>query len=170
MALTVEDGSIIEDADSYIGLDDARTMAENYGYSLPDDDTECEVALRKGALYIDSFESRYPGSRTDDSQELAWPRENAAYNYGTEIDDDAIPSKLQFGQVIAAATYGDGTDVRPNDTGRAISKEIVGPIDTEYFNNGTTSEQITITEAVDALKCLFTDGSSNIYSFRVGRG
>jgi hypothetical protein len=170
MSLTVETGEIVADADSYISLDDARTLAANYGYSLPDDDTKAEVALRKGVWYVDAQEPRYNGTRTDDSQSLAWPRENAYYTYGTEIDSDAIPTKLQLGQVIAAATYGAGTDVRANDDGKSIASQAVsGAVSQSYFNNGKTGSSIVITEAMDAIATLLSGSGNNGISFEVYR-
>lgn len=171
MTLTVEDGSVVAGADSYISLVDARTLATNYGYALPVDDTEANVALRKGAWYVDGFEDSYTGTRTDEAQSLAWPRTDATYRYGADIESDAIPSQLQLSQVIAAATYGAGTNVRPNDNGQNVASHSVdGAVSQSFFNNGSTSKQITITEANDALKVLFSSSSSNKFSFNVNRG
>ena len=50
MALLVETGAGVADADSFISLVDARILAANYGLSLDVDDTAAEVQLRQGYL------------------------------------------------------------------------------------------------------------------------
>lgn len=170
MALTVETGEIVDGADSYISLDDARTLATSYGYSLPDDDTDAEIALRRGRVYVDNQESRFTGGRTDDDQSLPWPRDNAYYSYGAEIGDDEIPGKLQLAQVIAAHHYGNGTDVRANNDGRSIASQAVsGAVSRSYFDNGKSGKTIVLTEVMDALAVLFAASSNNAYSFEVYR-
>jgi hypothetical protein len=170
MALTIETGDIVENADSYLSLVAARVLAVSYGYTLPADDTAAEIALRKAASYVDSFEQRFTGYRVSELQSLSFPRQAASYSYGGYIDDNVIPVKLQLAQVIAAATYGAGTAVRPNDSGQAVASTTLDKLSKSYFNNGSTSKQITITECVDALRTLFSSSSSNKFSFDVTRG
>ena len=43
MALVVETGAGLADADSFISLVGARALAEKYGITLPADDTAAEV-------------------------------------------------------------------------------------------------------------------------------
>ena len=52
MALIVEDGNIIPDADSFISLVEARELALNYGIDLPVDDNEAEVKARQGYVWL----------------------------------------------------------------------------------------------------------------------
>ena len=49
MALTVEDGTGLEAADSYISLVDARALALDFGWVLPTLDADADIALRNGA-------------------------------------------------------------------------------------------------------------------------
>jgi len=158
MALIVEGGTGLAAADSYISLADARTYAENYGYTLPVDDTEADVALRKGAKYVDLFESSFSGQRLNDTQALAWPRIYAYKCLGNnqiQIPSDSVPVEAKNAQVIAAATYGAGTDVRSNNDGLGIaSEEVTGAVKVSYFDNGKTGGSIEITEAIDELSAL----------------
>lgn len=170
MALTVEDGSIVAGADSYISLADARTLATKYGWVLPADDTEAEQALRNGTGYVDLQEPRFVGSRVSASQELAWPRKDGTYSYGFEIPDDSIPSAVQCAQVAAAVEYGQGTDVRASSDGRSIaSEEVVGAVKQSYFDNGASSGNVEITRALDCLKPVINSAAGGVYSLSVVR-
>lgn len=171
MALVVEDGSVVADADSFISLVDARTLAAKYGWELPVDDTAAEVALRNGAQYVDMQEARYSGSRVSIAQTLSWPRVNATNSYSYDIPDDSVPTQAQCGQVAAAAEYGAGTDVRASSDGKNIqSQEVVGAVKQSFFNNGKSSATVQITRALDCLKPLMISSAGNFYNFRVDRG
>lgn len=164
MALIVETGVGLTNADSYISLEDARTYAENYGYSLPVDDLEADIALRQGAVYVDNFEGSFSGERLTSTQSLAWPRNNAYKCYGYDqitIESDSIPNEIKYAQVIAAATYASGVDVRANDDGSNIaSEEVVGAVKVSYHDNGKTGASIQITASLDALSPLMCNGSA----------
>ena len=161
--LIVEDGTGLVDADSYISLVDARAWALNYGYTLPLDDTEADVKLRKGANYVDLFEGSFSGQRLVDTQSLAWPRINAYKCAGQDqicLPSDSVPLEIQYAQVIAASFYASGLDVRANDDGLAVnSKEVVGAVKVSYFDNGKTGKSTEITEATDMLNNYMCVGS-----------
>lgn len=167
--LTIEDGSIVAGADSYVSLADARTLAAKYGKALPADDTEAEAALRNGAVYVGLQEPAMCGTRVSASQSLAYPRQGVCL-YGFPVASNTIPSQVITAQVMAAVEYGAGTDVRAATDGRVTSLERVeGAVTVEYFNNGTTGAATVITAAMDALRPLLC-GSINGASFSVYRG
>lgn len=171
--LIVESGTGASDSDSYISLIDARAWAEKYGYTLPIDDTEADVYLRKGAGYVGLFESSYSGSRLNDDQSLSWPRSDAhkcsGYNE-ISIPSDSIPNEIKYAQVIAASAYAANVDVRANDDGKSIASEaVVGAVAVSYFDNGKTGSAIEITEATDMLSNLLCGGGFGL-SMRTVRG
>ena len=160
MALIVEDGTGLVDSDSYISLADARTFAANYGITLPADDTEAEITLRKGTQYVDLQEDCFAGDRLNDTQALAYPRD----------DDSGMPKALGRATVYAAAEFALGTDVRATDDGKSIaSEEVTGAVAVSYFNNGKTGGTVTITRAMDALKSLLVTCKNNGFEFGVYR-
>lgn len=170
MALIVEDGSIVANADSYVSLVDARAKAALYGWALPADDTGAEAALRNGAKYADMSELRFGGSRVSAGQSLAWPRVGARKTTGFVIDSDVVPDEMICAQIAAAVEYGNGTDVRATNDGRSIaSQEVTGSVKQSYFNNGKTGESVSITRADDCLVNLIVK-SGGLYSFNVVRG
>jgi len=172
MALTVEDGTGLEAADSYISLVDARALALDFGWVLPTDDTEADIALRNGAQYVDLSESSFAGTRLIDVQGLAWPRLNSFKCYGNNtinIDSDSVPKEMQKAQVAAAVEYGEGKEPRPNNDGQEVQEQTVGPITKKFFQSGTTGGGFTITTAIDAMKPLLCSGSG-LFSMRTVRG
>ena len=172
MALIVEDGTGLADADSYISLVDARIIAANYGYILPDDDTEAEIALRQGADYVDLSEPSFTGTRLNDTQALAWPRSNAYKCIGNTyiiLASDSVPSDVQRAQVVAAAEYGAGNNPRGNVNGQTVIQETVGPLTVRYSDNSGDSSTFVITAASDLLRP-YKCGSSNGLTQRTVRG
>lgn len=65
------------------------------GYVYPDGVTEPQkaAARQRGALFIDRYEPKFPGTRTGGyQQERAWPRTGAATYCGKVIPSDVIPT------------------------------------------------------------------------------
>lgn len=168
--LIVETGQIIPNADSYTSLVDARALADSFGWSLPEDDTDAEKALRNGAAYIDLQEPLLCGTRVSAEQSLAYPRKGVKLN-GFHVAEDSIPKQVIKAQVAAAVEYGKGTDVRASSDGRITThEEVVGAVVVEYADNGVTGATVTITSAMDALRPLICGGGNNGFQFRVTRG
>lgn len=166
MALIVEDGTGLPNADSYISLADARAYAANYGYTLPDDDTEADVALRQGTVYVDLND--WKGERLTTTQSLDWPRTDV-YCHGVLVPSDSVPLNVQHAQVVAAASYAAGLNPRANDDGRITTmEEVTGAVKVEYSAFGGNGNKTAITEADDKLKCYTNNQSA--YSFGVCRG
>ena len=171
MALVVETGVGLADADSFISLFDARAFAAKYGINLPADDAAAEVALRQGCQYVELQQKCFSGSRLTTTQALSWPRAGATNVYGVEYADGVIPAQLGFAQVYAAAEYATGKDVRASDDGLSVaSKEVTGAVAVSYFNNGKTGKTLSITKSLDALAPLMVSRSNNGFEFRVVRG
>lgn len=159
MAVTLiqEDGSGVELANTYILLADARLLAEQYGWALPTDDNDANIALINGYNYLNTLESDMCGTRTYEDQTGAFPRENCSCG-DFAIAIDAIKQEVKQAQVRAAVTYGAGTAVNPDDDGKDIaSEEVVGAVKVSYFENGKTGGSVEITEAIQFLeRCYLT--------------
>lgn len=130
MALTVEDGTVVADADSYVSLADARAFATSRGFSLPLDDTEAEALLLRASDYLNGLE--YVGTRYSAEQTLKWPRQYV-YVDGFELDENTIPAQLWQAQVLSAVDLALGADpLAPSTDGRAIKRRKVDVIEVEY--------------------------------------
>lgn len=132
MSLIVEDGTGMETAESYasVAQADARLAAlgmTNWATITP---TEKEQALRRATVAMVQFcGGRWKGTRLYRVQALDWPR------YGVEVDGYAVPSTEVPVDVrnacIDLAIKAAAGDLNP-DLSRAVKREKVGPLETEY--------------------------------------
>lgn len=127
--LTVEDGTIVAAADTYVEITEFVEYATNYGVTIPDDDVEIESILRRA--YIQMAGMDWIGSPVSGDQSGAWPR-FGGYRNGFLVDSGSIPTQIKLGQMaLAAEIYADDLDP-PEGRQGAVKSETVGPIKTEY--------------------------------------
>ena len=165
MALIVEDGSGVEDADAYISIVDADAYHLRYGnaaWSNFDDETK-EILIRKATRDMDLL-YEYVGEEVSPTQSLEWPR--------TTIT--GLPDQIAQGCAEMALIENSFDPVGPlSDASNVKSLEQqVGSLmkKTEYFNAGQSTEQSNLRK-VNLLISSFTTSSSvsSMYS-RVDRG
>ena len=168
--LIIEDGSGVEGANSYVSLDDAYLIAENYGWTLPIDAELANVALANGYSYLDTLEDAMSGERTYEDQTGSFPREGC-YCGAFAVAENVIKNEVKRAQVRAAVTFGAGTEVNPDDDGKSIaSEEVVGAVKVSYFDNNKTGNSVVISEAIEFLKRCYLNKSSGGIQFNVYRG
>lgn len=158
MALIVEDGSIVADADSYNSEAELRDYATRRGVTLPVNDAELTVLAIKAMDFVESNEYRFKGERVDAAQSLSWPRSGVVIN-GFTIAKEAIPKQvkdLQCQLTIDAMTVA----LQPNGTGRVVTKQKVDVIETEYQIIGDGS--VELTKANNLLALLVDEGSTGL--------
>lgn len=159
MALIVEDGTGKDDAESYLTAAEARAILAKRGQTLPADDAEAEPLLVRAMDYIETLEPRFKGTRTSTTQALAWPREDVTVN-GVALGSDAIPSQLKQAQARLAFDA-QTLDLMPTSSGRAVKRQKVDVIETEYEDSGGSAvAQPQLTAAMAFLDPLFETGSS----------
>lgn len=126
MTITVEDGTGVENANSYVSVEQFKAWATARGYTYPADDTAIEPLLIKAMDYIESKESSFYGVKYEENQLLAWPR--LYYNAST-----GIPYELQVAQ-MAYANAAQTIELLPNRAAgdKDATRETVGPITVEY--------------------------------------
>lgn len=145
--LIVEDGSGVANANTYADVAYARAYAEDVGLSLPADDDALTVLLLASMPYLES--RPYKGRRVDPTQALAWPRDGVMIDQ-QPYPNNQIPDAIKKAQVTAASMIGEGTDLLPTIEGQFITKEKVGPIETEYSDEYLrTPDGMTIFSAID---------------------
>lgn len=134
MALIVEDGTIVTDAESYITVDDAdayHTARGNAAWTGAD--AAKEALLRKATDYMGQvYGLRWKGDRVSASQVLDWPRDGVEA-FGFDVDSDAVPDAVvqACAELALRALRGALT---PDVTRRTV-REKVGPIEVEYDRN-----------------------------------
>ena len=118
MALTVEDGTIVANADSYIALADYQAYGVARGWTLGDDDAADEINLRRAFDGINRNWT-YRGSPLTDTQTGAFPRTGV----------DGIPQRIKDAQCELAYQVQGGLDLFATIEGSTTSEMIkVGPI------------------------------------------
>ena len=131
MPLIVEDGSGVEDANSYITLSEARDIAAMRGITLSAEDTELTPQLVVSADRLNSYESRFTGERSTADQGLSYPRTRST-RFCKIYPDNKIPKELKLAQVVLAGFLQSGIDVWASPINEGVTREKVGPIEIEY--------------------------------------
>lgn len=136
MALTVEDGTGLSGATSYISVANADTYHAARGRSdwadaAPGDK---ESVLVRATSYLDSvYRHRFVGTRGSSTQALEWPRTGVCDENGTEIDD--VPTDVSNATAeLARAMLSVELAPLPSDTPEgavSMKREKLGPIEEE---------------------------------------
>jgi hypothetical protein len=130
MALTIEDGSGVAGANSYVSVVNAQAWVTARGIIV----TMTEALLLKAMDYLESLRAEYQGTKTDSAQALQWPRAGV-YIDGTLIDDDVIPTELIAAQcqlacdayTISLLPSGDGREVVSESYAKGVVAKTYSP-------------------------------------------
>ena len=112
MAIVVEDGTIVANANSYLGASDIETILEQTPYLAAwtgADDDEKELFARAATKYLDR-RFRFYGDTIDAAQKLQWPRTKNYDNLGFLIDRGVIPDQLKEATAIMAGFFAANPD------------------------------------------------------------
>jgi len=134
MALTVEDGSGVTGANSYISVTDARAYAAARGLTLPAADGDVEVLLTKGLDYIEALRGDFQGVKVLSTQALQWPRYGVIVD-GYDVESDEIPEEIPRAQAQLACDCYARTDaaLMVNSEGKEVLRERVeGAVEVQY--------------------------------------
>jgi hypothetical protein len=157
MAVTiiVEDGSGVEDANSYVSVEDVRTYATQRGVTLPSDDDELAALVIKAADFIESFACDFQGAKTDCEQAMQWPRTGVVVCCN-EIASNVIPKELKKAQCASVLAANEGIVLQPNITPESyVVEETVGPITTKFADPSKVGISPRFTGVDALLKPLF---------------
>lgn len=164
--ITVEDGSNVAGANSYVSLVDARALLDDYGQNLDVDDTIAEQQLLTASRYVDAFRARFQGLKTTSTQSMQWPRSPVIID-GSSIDNDTIPQDLIDAQVFAAYENAQGQTLQPSSTGQSVRlEEVTGAVKVEYFDTGSVEGSPALVRVQDSLQPLFKNSSGQLRSMR----
>jgi hypothetical protein len=166
MAFTVEDGTGLANASSYVSVEEADEYfgdRQNFDWEAGDK----ESALIRATFYIDGkYSGLWSGTRTNGrDQALSWPRYGALDSEGNEIPEDEIPVELKYAVMEAAlremAIPG---SLSPDQIEtQTVVREKVGPLEVEYDSKtGVDNPRPMITVIDELLKPLLGRRSSNV--------
>lgn len=146
MTITVEDGTGLADAETFISVADADTYHSRRGNttwaSLTTD--EKEQALRRAADYMEQvYRMRWAGYRKTTTQALSWPRydvplEDVGYGYAY-YDSDSVPQIVK--NACAELAWRAAAEELAPDIEQRVTREKIGPIETEYAEHGPQYKQ-----------------------------
>lgn len=159
MSLVIETGSIVPDADSYATAAELVAYGLAYGRAVPATEADQESALRRAYLQMDALP--WKGDAVSRDQTGAWPRYNVCRN-GFTLASDTIPPQIKAGQ-MALATEIHADDIDPPEIRLgAISREKVGPLETEYSTASTVVTKPAATRQSYAQFAGFLESSSQV--------
>jgi hypothetical protein len=168
MALVVEDGTGLANAESYISVSDASTYFANRGNTnWPSTDVPtCEHALRAATDFmVGLYRMRWDGFRTSQTQALDWPRSfcprpdlvGGYYGYPNYYATNVVPIEVAQACAELAVRYIVNGDLAP-DVERVEQSVKVGPIAIEYANGSTPL--VTFTAVTRKLAPFFGTGGT----------
>lgn len=134
MTFTVEDGTGLTTATSYVSVADADAYFEQLGVTgWVGTTTDKETALNRASEYMDArFGARYIGLKLTTAQALAWPR------YGIpDFDPAVLPANLiraccQYALRALVAELAPDLVFDESGLSRNVKRQKVGPIEIEY--------------------------------------
>ena len=147
MALIIEDGSQVANADSYVSVVDAEAVAEYYGLEFTGD---IEKGLKAAYKWLNTLETQMQGRRLSDidtatTQTGIFPRTPVLLR-GNLIDKNSIPVELIEAQVIAAYANESSNILLPTNqsTTGSIKKEgLVGGVVQEFYQGSNLDSNET---------------------------
>lgn len=144
MALMVEDGTGLEEAEAYVSLADHKTYWAKRGVTLSDtySDEQLEVGLRKGFQYINSHKWRYKGCTLTGPQAGEFPRENLTDWNGRVVT--GVPRQVKEANNELALKSQTEDIFADLERGGRVASESVGPISVSYFADAPSSKTYTL--------------------------
>jgi len=151
MTLTVEDGTGLVDAESFVSVANADTYHSNRGNTTWATLTTAqkEEDLRRATDYMEQvYRSRWAGIRKTTTQALSWPRydvplEDVGYGYAY-YDSDSVPQIVKNACAELALKAAAG-ELAP-DIEQRVKREKVDSLEVEYADYGS---QYTQYRAID---------------------
>jgi len=169
MPLIVEDGTMVEGAESYTTVSWCTTYHVNNGnaaWANAENDA-MEAALRKAARYLDGhYRARLKGYKVNPvSQEMEWPRKGVVVDYSQTfltpdngcIPTTSIPRRLKEAQCELALRALAGELAKDSDI--SVKREKVDVLETEWAE-GVKKGKISY-QVVDHLMSAFVNSSSS---------
>lgn len=147
MALTVENGTLVANANSYISVADFTAWADARGITYPAL-PELQQKILRAMDYIESLD--FVGQKHEETQALQWPRDYV-YIDGYSIESDEIPAEVKKAVYEATKVEIDG-DSRLTASERETTSERIGDIAVTYSSSAGMKRTIpAVTKALRKL-------------------
>ena len=131
-ALVIEDGSLVDGANSYATVTEYMAYAESRGVSLADNETS-KSELVQAIDYMESKRPQFKGSLVDRDQPLGFPRYDVVIE-GFYWESDEIPRQVKLCQLALALDIHAGNDpYNPEINSHIKSERIDEALTLSYF-------------------------------------
>lgn len=159
MALIIEDGSIVDNANSFVAAVELAAYATLRGVTITADTAKQESLLILAMDYIFNSEPNMKGERVTQGQLLPYPRVDVSF-HGFYINNNTIPVQLKNAQIELAIQAGASDILISETTSNLASFNVDGVYSESYFSGGSYST--VRTDKADAyLDVLMINGGSN---------
>lgn len=145
VTVTVEDGSLVAGANSFVTSGDVTTYCGNRGYAFEDDDSDNlkRAVIKAGDYLRNTARFIYVGALRTATQTMPWPRDDAALYRGPDIASNVVPQCVKDAQ-CELAYRALVKNLQPDvDRGGRVKSEKVDVIETEYFADAPSESTIT---------------------------
>jgi hypothetical protein len=142
--VTVEDGSGVSDADSYVSESDADTYFDDRNESewANLNQSQKSAALRKATSFLDSHFD-WKGGVANQGQSLDWPREDVENDESQEVDSDVIPEAVRDACMELAFHAAVEGDLEPMTDPGENKRIVAGSVEIEYADNQTPGQSFS---------------------------
>lgn len=134
MTIVVEDGSIVDGANSYVTTAELEAFAAARNITLSGDYTS-EQLLIIAMDYIESLQ--FKGMKVSTTQDLQWPRVDVQVD-GFYLDSNSIPKELKQGLMQTAVSMDQGNSPQQIVPRKTIMEQ-VGEIQVQYSSSSSAT-------------------------------
>lgn len=153
MALIIEDGTIVPNANSYVTTTELQSYIDARGITLTG---SLEPLILQAMDYVETL--CFSGIKRTRDQSLQFPRLCVKID-GYSLDSDTIPQELKNGVVQCAIAIDEGTGPQ-EDLQRKTTFEKVGDLEVHYSESSSSA---TVNRKVrDSLRKLLLGGGQTI--------
>ncbi len=145
VAIVVEDGTGLPNANSYQSVAEVTAFALDWGITLPVDPDVVGSYLIQAAFWIQAKESEFVGTRAHEGQSLAFPRATNPCDF-TQLDPDVVPAAVIQVQAFLVIMLTQGKAIDPAFT--------LFPV--------VTGSDLVIEEQVDKIRVKYAEAASAI--------
>lgn len=162
MTIVVEDGTGVEDANSYVSLDDcaAYCLARGLTFATSPSSLGEQALIRATAAIDSSYRGRFPGYKANfRSQGLEWPRAVAYDAEGDLIPGDEVPVEIVNATCEAAVReFATPGSMAPDlERGGSVKRLKAGSVEIEYGANAMARTTFTVIDGI--LSAILESGS-----------
>jgi hypothetical protein len=178
MALTVENGTGLANADALVSLAAFKSYCDALGLSYAAyTDTQLEQAIRRASLYLtNGFRWKgYPVKpRGAGNQALSWPRYDVTDEYGYSVDYASVPAEVANAACEIALREAETPGIMTPDytPGERVKSERIGPVSFEYDMSvaGAESTRPVLLKVTDMIGKFLDDSGGTMLAGQVVRG